>query len=223
MTTRPSGTNTRSTSRKVACGSALNSSVCGSTTRSRLASGNGSAAKSVTSAAGPAAREPEDVASHWCGMRLVRSAGQLGQPELKRVVAKNVGHCAIKARLLPSQQVAPGGVSNQSRKPIISALMTLIPLPAFTDNYIWMLHDGRHAVVVDPGDAGPVMQALTDSGLTLQSILVTHHHPDHVGGVDALRAATGARVLGRHASGSLNPLKSWPTGMWCRCSGTRSR
>ena len=74
--------------------------------------------------------------------------------------------------------------------------MTLIPLPAFTDNYIWMLHDGRNAVVVDPGDAGPVMQALTDSGLTLQSILVTHHHPDHVGGVDALRAATGARVLG---------------------------
>ncbi|MCZ8220286.1 MAG: hydroxyacylglutathione hydrolase [Acidovorax sp.] len=74
--------------------------------------------------------------------------------------------------------------------------MNLLPLPAFTDNYIWMLHDGRQAIVVDPGDAAPVVQALDDLGLGLQAILVTHHHADHVGGVDALREATGARVFG---------------------------
>lgn len=59
-----------------------------------------------------------------------------------------------------------------------------------------MLHDGRQAIVVDPGDAAPVVQALDDLGLDLQAILVTHHHADHVGGVDALRTATGARVYG---------------------------
>ncbi|MBT9513671.1 MAG: hydroxyacylglutathione hydrolase [Acidovorax sp.] len=74
--------------------------------------------------------------------------------------------------------------------------MNLLPLPAFTDNYIWMLHNGRQAVVVDPGDAAPVLQALHQGGLSLQAILVTHHHADHVGGVDALRDATGARVYG---------------------------
>jgi len=72
----------------------------------------------------------------------------------------------------------------------------LLPLPAFADNYIWMLHDTRHAVVVDPGDAAPVLQALRDHGLVLQTILVTHHHADHVGGVAQLREATGAAVYG---------------------------
>lgn len=74
--------------------------------------------------------------------------------------------------------------------------MQLIPLPAFTDNYIWMVHDERHALVVDPGDAQPVLEALQQLGLQLETILVTHHHPDHTGGVAALRAATGAQVFG---------------------------
>lgn len=74
--------------------------------------------------------------------------------------------------------------------------MKLIPLPAFQDNYLWLLHDGQRAVVVDPGDDQPVRDCLQRTGLQLAAILVTHHHPDHVGGVDALRAATGATVWG---------------------------
>jgi hydroxyacylglutathione hydrolase len=65
--------------------------------------------------------------------------------------------------------------------------MNLLALPAFADNYIWMLHDGHRAVVVDPGDAGVVHEALDRERLELEAILVTHHHADHVGGVDALR------------------------------------
>ena len=64
--------------------------------------------------------------------------------------------------------------------------MELIAIPAFEDNYIWMLqHDGR-AVVVDPGDAAPVIHILRSRSLVLDSILVTHHHADHVGGVPEL-------------------------------------
>lgn len=66
-------------------------------------------------------------------------------------------------------------------------MLELLPLPAFADNYIWMVHNGREAAVVDPGDAQPVRQALQRLGLHLSAILVTHHHPDHIGGVDALR------------------------------------
>lgn len=65
--------------------------------------------------------------------------------------------------------------------------MNLVALPAFADNYIWMLHDGRSAIVVDPGDAAPVAAALAAQGLALAGILVTHHHPDHVGGIETLR------------------------------------
>ncbi len=65
--------------------------------------------------------------------------------------------------------------------------MNLIALPAFTDNYIWMLHDGRRAIVVDPGESVPVQQALDAAGLALAGLLITHHHADHTGGIDALR------------------------------------
>ncbi len=74
--------------------------------------------------------------------------------------------------------------------------MNLLPIPAFSDNYIWMLHDAEHAVVVDPGQAEPVLSTLAQRGLKLLGILVTHHHADHVGGVEAIRAATGAPVWG---------------------------
>lgn len=65
-------------------------------------------------------------------------------------------------------------------------MLQIEPVRAFSDNYIWLLHDGASAWVVDPGDAAPVEAALDERGLELQGILITHHHPDHVGGVDAL-------------------------------------
>jgi hydroxyacylglutathione hydrolase len=74
--------------------------------------------------------------------------------------------------------------------------MNLIALPAFTDNYIWMLHDARKAIVVDPGDANVVLAALSRMSLQLDTILVTHHHADHTGGVAQLRDTTGAAVYG---------------------------
>jgi hydroxyacylglutathione hydrolase len=75
-------------------------------------------------------------------------------------------------------------------------MLTLIPIPAFADNYLWMLHDGKRALVVDPGDAAPVSRYLKEHALQLEAILVTHHHADHTGGIDELREATGAKVYG---------------------------
>ena len=72
-------------------------------------------------------------------------------------------------------------------------------LPAFTDNYIWLLQDpsSKRCAVVDPGDAAPVLNWLEQhSDWQLSDILVTHHHHDHVGGVAQLKQETGARVLG---------------------------
>lgn len=72
----------------------------------------------------------------------------------------------------------------------------VIPLRAFRDNYIWCLRDAAHAAVVDPGDAGPVMQYLEAERLRLVAILATHHHADHVGGVAQLAAEYSAPVFG---------------------------
>ncbi len=77
-------------------------------------------------------------------------------------------------------------------------MLEVSPLRAFSDNYLWLIRapdDPSAAVVVDPGDARPVEDALARGGLALRAILVTHHHPDHVGGVQALAAQSGARVF----------------------------
>ncbi|MGV0959644.1 MAG: hydroxyacylglutathione hydrolase [Limnohabitans sp.] len=75
--------------------------------------------------------------------------------------------------------------------------MKLIPLPAFTDNYIWLLHDDHHALVVDPGDGAVVLTWLAQNPqVQLDTILVTHHHADHTGGLADLRNHTRAQIYG---------------------------
>ena len=71
---------------------------------------------------------------------------------------------------------------------IIPIPATIIPIPAFADNYIWLLHNGQNAVVVDPGDAAPVIKTLKALNLDLSAILITHHHGDHIDGVASLLA-----------------------------------
>jgi hydroxyacylglutathione hydrolase len=78
----------------------------------------------------------------------------------------------------------------------MAAALKIEPVPAFSDNYIWLLHDDTNAVVVDPGDAQVVLAALSKRNLSLQSILITHHHFDHVGGIAALTEATHCEVWG---------------------------
>jgi len=78
-------------------------------------------------------------------------------------------------------------------------MLDVSPVRAFSDNYLWLVRaprDRSGAVVVDPGDARAVEEALTELGLALRAILVTHHHGDHVGGVEALARKHGAEVFG---------------------------
>ena len=75
-------------------------------------------------------------------------------------------------------------------------MFDIIQINAFKDNYIWLLRNGASAVVIDPGDARPVLDVLELEGLTLKSILLTHHHADHQGGVASLLAYHPAEVFG---------------------------
>jgi hydroxyacylglutathione hydrolase len=75
-------------------------------------------------------------------------------------------------------------------------VIEISPVPAFQDNYIWVLARNGEAIVVDPGDAAPVHDALRRQALRLTGILVTHHHGDHVGGVAELAHTYRVRVWG---------------------------
>ena len=74
-------------------------------------------------------------------------------------------------------------------------MLHIHPIPAFDDNYIWLLHNGRDAVVVDPGDALPVLRTLKKLQLDLKTILITHHHADHICGVTPLLERYPAQVF----------------------------
>lgn len=80
-------------------------------------------------------------------------------------------------------------------------------IPAFTDNYIWLVHDPLSAetIVVDPGAADPVLAALAERGWQLSAIWNTHWHPDHTGGNAALKAATGCTVIAPSAEAAKIP------------------
>ena len=66
-------------------------------------------------------------------------------------------------------------------------LIHIDPIEAFQDNYIWLIHNDQNSIIVDPGDAKPVISALERKKLNLVAILITHHHADHIGGVIALQ------------------------------------
>lgn len=76
------------------------------------------------------------------------------------------------------------------------ASIRVLAVPAFDSNYLWLMHDGTHAAVVDPGDAKPILDALVVNGLSLVAILLTHHHADHVGGVPELLRHASVPVYG---------------------------
>lgn len=77
------------------------------------------------------------------------------------------------------------------------AMTTVFPVPALNDNYVWVITDDHgHCAVVDPGEAAPVVEALRARNLTLDAILVTHHHPDHQGGVGGVLKYAEVPVYG---------------------------
>ena len=90
-------------------------------------------------------------------------------------------------------------------KPLI-----VLAVPAFNDNYLWLIHDGHSAAVVDPGDAAPILTVLTSLKLKLAAILLTHHHADHIGGVAQLLQHFSVPVYG--------PAKETITGVSQRLS-----
>lgn len=76
-------------------------------------------------------------------------------------------------------------------------MFKITAIPALQDNYIWAIHNDTLAVVVDPGEATPVFDFLTENSLTLSAILCTHRHYDHIGGIAKLRAVYNVPVYGR--------------------------
>jgi len=115
--------------------------------------------------------------------------------------------------------------------------MDIIPVKAFSDNYIWMLvdQDRQSALCVDPGESAPVIDFLAKHTLRLEAILLTHHHPDHIGGLDFLMryqpdidvyGPADPRILPEfgqhpdsiadclHASGKCSPITDCHIGPW---------
>lgn len=75
-------------------------------------------------------------------------------------------------------------------------MINVTPIPAFRDNYFWLISKQGYAIIVDPGDATPVIDYLEANKLTLVGILITHHHSDHIGGIRQLKSRYNATVWG---------------------------
>lgn len=88
--------------------------------------------------------------------------------------------------------------------------MNIFAIPIFTDNYVWTLTEGSDAVLVDPGDAAPVLRELAARQLHLRAILITHWHPDHIGGLKTLCEKYPVPVYGPRAESARIPQLSHP-------------
>jgi hydroxyacylglutathione hydrolase len=77
-------------------------------------------------------------------------------------------------------------------------MLEIVPVPVLRDNYVWLMHDpaSGETVAVDPSVAEPVLEAAAARGWTISQVWNTHWHPDHTGGNDAIRAATGCTITG---------------------------
>lgn len=86
-------------------------------------------------------------------------------------------------------------------------MIEIVRIPALSDNYIWLAHDGAsgETVVVDPARAEPVLAAARARGWAIHAIWNTHWHPDHTGGNEAIKAATGATVIAPAAEAAKIP------------------
>ena len=90
------------------------------------------------------------------------------------------------------------GVDAQHRGLVMTAPLEIVAVPAFADNYLWLVHDpdSCETAVVDPGDPVPVLAEAERRGWRIGKILNTHWHPDHTGGNLAIKQASGATIIG---------------------------
>jgi len=90
------------------------------------------------------------------------------------------------------------GIDAQHRKLVMTHPLEIVAVPAFADNYLWLIHDSDsgETAVVDPGDPSPVLHEAEERGWRIDKILNTHWHPDHTGGNLKIKEATGAVIIG---------------------------
>jgi hydroxyacylglutathione hydrolase len=90
------------------------------------------------------------------------------------------------------------GIDAQQRELVMSSSLEIVAVPAFADNYLWLVHDADsgETAVVDPGDPAPVLAEADRRGWRIGTILNTHWHPDHTGGNLAIKEQTGAKIIG---------------------------
>jgi hydroxyacylglutathione hydrolase len=90
------------------------------------------------------------------------------------------------------------GLDVQHGELVMPSPLEIVAVPAFADNYLWLVHDADsgETAVIDPGDPAPVLAEAERRGWRITTILNTHWHPDHTGGNLAVRQATGAEIIG---------------------------